>query len=92
MSSIDSRHVREQLADLDAALAVLLELERRAERRAGLRSVLQIATRQLSGRAYLVRARLGIERIHVRRPAVHEQVDDALGLGREMRRRGQQAD
>ena len=36
MSSMLSADVGEQLADLDAALAVLLELERRAEGRAGL--------------------------------------------------------
>ena len=32
--------------------------------------------------------RLGVEGIDLRRPAVHEQVDDALGLGREVRRLG----
>ena len=34
--------------------------------------------------------RLGVERVDVRRPAVHEQVDDVLGLGREVRRVRQQ--
>ena len=42
--------------------------------------------------AYFVERRLGVERIDVRRPAVHEQVDDALGLGREMRRAAATAD
>ena len=36
--------------------------------------------------------RLGVERVDVRRPAVHEQVDDVLGLGREVRRAAAAAD
>ena len=35
----------------------------------------------------LVERRLGIEQIHLARAAVHEQVDDGLGLRREVRRR-----
>ena len=41
----------------------------------------------------LVEQRLGVERVDVRRPAVHEQVDDPLGLAGEVRRlRGQRVD
>ncbi len=43
-----------------------------------------VARQRLAG--ILRQRRLGIERIDVRRPAVHEQVDDALGLGRKVRR------
>ena len=39
---------------------------------------------------YFVEHRLGIERVHLRRSAVQEQIDDALGLGRKMRRLGRQ--
>ncbi len=38
----------------------------------------------------LVQVRLGVERVDVRRPAVHEQEDDALGPRREVRRLGRQ--
>ena len=48
-----------------------------------LRSVRRFARRQrLAG--VLRQRRLGVEGIDVRRAAVHEQVDDALGLGREV--------
>ena len=84
MSSMCCGGVREQLADLDAALAVLLELERRGERGAGLALGRQVRHRQgLAG--VFVQRRLGVERIDVGGPAVHEQVDDALGLRRKMR-------
>ena len=42
---------------------------------------------------YFVEHRLGVERVDVRRPAVHEQVDDLLGPGREVGRpRGQRVE
>ena len=74
-----------ELADLDAALAVLLELERRGKRRAGLPLGRQIRRRQSSAGVFC-QSRLGIERIDVARSAVHEQVNDPLGLRRKMRR------
>ena len=46
MSSMLSADVREQLADLDAALAIFAELERRGKRRAGLALGAQIVDRQ----------------------------------------------
>ena len=79
MSSTQLADVREELADLDAALAVLLELERRRERRAGAPLGLQRDRQRLAG--VLRERRLGVERVDVRRAAVHEQVDDALRLG-----------
>ena len=56
--------VLEQLADLDAALAVLLELERRGERRPGLPLGRQVLRRQRLAGVFLER-RLGVERIDV---------------------------
>ena len=79
----------EQLADLDAALAVLRELERRAHGRAGLALGAQIAAGQRLA-VILVQQRLGIERVDLRRPAVHEQVHDLLGLAGKVRRLGRQ--
>ena len=76
--------LREQLADLDAALAVLLELERRGERRAGLPLGRQVRRQRLA-RLFGQRG-LGVERVDMGRPAVHEQVDDPFGLRRELRR------
>ena len=87
MSSIDRATLRKEVADFDAALAVLAELERRGEGGAGLALGAPGCRRAAAWPAYFVEHRLGIERIDVRRPAVHEQVDDVLGLGREMRRR-----
>ena len=46
------------------------------------------AAERLDGNGLAVRAlhaRLVVERVDLARPAVHEQEDDALGLGREMR-------
>ena len=77
--------VRKQFAHLDAALAVLLELERRLKRRAGVALGLQIVHRQRLAVQFGQR-RLRIERIHVRRSAIREDVNDALGLGRKVRR------
>ena len=79
-------HMREDLADLDPALAVGLELEGRAERSACLPLGTQVAHRQ--GLAVVLRQLgLGVERVDLRRSAVHEQVDHPLGLGGELRQR-----
>ncbi len=75
--------VREQVADFDPALAVLLELEGRAHGRAGLALGGQIGRHRLA--VVAVEHRLGVERVDVRRPAVHEQVDDPLGPGSQRR-------
>ena len=75
---------RKKLADLDATLPVFLELERRAKRAAGLplgremnRDFLAVEFRQLG---------LRIERIHMRRSAVHEKLDVAFDLRGKLRR------
>ncbi len=73
-----------QFADLDAAGTVLLELERRRERRARLALGAQIAAGQFLAGVFLQR-RLGIERIDVAWTAVHEQMNDVLGLARKLR-------
>ena len=73
-------NLRKQFADLDAALAVLLELERR------LQQVARFGTdefRHLERQRFAVEGgefRLGVEGIDVRRPAGHEQEDETLGL------------
>ena len=81
------RGVAKKLADLDAALTVLPEAERRLHGRAGL-----ALGGELGGHGLAVvpgQHRLRIEGVNVRRPAVCKQVDDALGpaqrrrLGRE---------
>jgi len=59
------RRAREQLADFDAALAVALKLEGRAERAGGLALGAQVRTRQRFA-VILVEQRLGIEGIDVR--------------------------
>ena len=74
--------IGEDLADLDAALAVLLEFERRAEGRAGLALGPEILGRQFLARVR-VEHRLGVEGVDLRRPTVHEQVDHPLRLRRQ---------
>ena len=59
MSSMHAADVREELADLDAALAVLLELERRREGGAGLAFGAQVGRRQRLAGVLLARAGLG---------------------------------
>ena len=82
-------HFGENLAHLHARLTVPLKLKWRLEQtaRAALRLEIGIG-RTLA--VILVERRLGIERIHLRRPAIHEQVNHPLGARRKMRRlRGQ---
>jgi hypothetical protein len=78
------RRVRKQLADLDAAFAILLELKRRGECRAGLPLGAEVLGRQVLAGVFVERD-LAVERIDVARAAVHEQVDHPLGLRRKMR-------
>ena len=47
-----------------------------------LRSVVSVSRQRLAG--VLLQGGLGIERVDVRRPAVQEEVDDALGLAGEV--------
>ena len=82
--------VREELADLEAALAVALERERRLHQRAGLALGRDGAARQRLA-VVLVEHRLRIEAVDLRQPAVHEQEDDVLGargMVQARRRRG----
>ena len=75
----------EQFADLDAVLAVALELVRRTHGAGGLAFGAQVRRRQRLA-VELVEGRLGIEGIDVRRAAVHEQMHDAPRLRGEVRR------
>ncbi len=68
-----------QFAHLDAALPMLLKLVGRGERGARLSLGGQIEGQLLS--VPLGQFWLGVERVDVRRPSVHEQVDDAFRLG-----------
>ena len=81
-----ARDVRKEFAHRQAALAVLLELPRRLQQvarrielhaRLGKRQRLAVVT---------IEQRLRIERVHLRRPAGHEQKDDSLGPREKMRR------
>ena len=76
--------VCEQLTDLDAAPAVLLELEGAGQRATGL--ALGLEAERLRDRlaGVLVQGRLGVERVDVAGAAVEEKVDDALGPAGEM--------
>ena len=81
--------MREEVGDLQPALAVAAERPLRAQERVG---------RDLPPRGHRAEARrqgptvqalevgLGVERVEVARPAVHEQVDDPRGPGREVGR------
>ncbi len=74
-----------KLRDLDARLAVALEPERRGHHL----PALPAAGLDRIGRVLplvVLQGGLGVERIDVRRPAVHEQEDQALGPRREVRR------
>ena len=90
----DPGRVRQEIGDPRAAGAVLLEPElRTGERQRRLvaghaRQALALPhrVRQLFAVA-LVEHRLVVERLHLRRAAGHEQVDDALGPGRHVQRR-----
>ncbi len=81
--------VREQLADLDAALTILLELERGSEGGSRLPLGPQVFVGQLLA-VVAGQNRLGVERVDVRRTAVQEDVNDVLGTGRELWRFGSQ--
>ena len=94
MSSTQRGQVREQVADPLAALAVLLELPLRPDD-AALVLVAAAAEGLHRGSSCrpAVQLRLVVEGVDVARAAVHEQEDDALGLGGEVRLlRGQRVD
>lgn len=76
-------HVRKQLADFDATFTVLAKLKRRLERRVRLAFRSRQLERQLLA-VILGQHRFRIEGIDMRRPTVHEQVDDAANLGRKV--------
>ena len=69
-------HVREQLRDPGARLAVLGELELRRGQRAAAGADLAVVLLQL---------RLVLEGVHLRHRPFHEQEDDPLRLGGEVR-------
>ena len=72
--------VRKQLAHLHAALAVLLERERRLEQAPGLPFGRDVPAGQRLP-VVLVEHRLGVEAVDLRQAAVHEQEDDVLRPG-----------
>ena len=79
------RDVGQQSADVNAAAAVLLELERRGQQAAGGALGAQIDRRRPL--ALILQQRgLGIEHVQLRRPARHEQHDVVLGLGWKIRK------
>ena len=71
-------------ADLQTALSAFVEFERRGEQ---LRVWIHRPFNKIRGQFFAVVAneeRLVIEGVHVRRPSVHEEKDDALGPRRKM--------
>jgi hypothetical protein len=76
--------VGEQIADFDAALAVIFKLEWRLKRRAGAALGFEIVHRQRLAVEF-GENRFGIKRVNVRRSAIGKNVNDALGLARKMR-------
>jgi hypothetical protein len=80
----DARDVWERLADVDPALAVFRKREWRRNESAAFGLLEQLTGRLLS--LILSQRRLGIECIHMRRTAIHEEEDDALRTRCEMRR------
>jgi hypothetical protein len=91
------RHLGEQIAAPQSRFAMLLKLPRRSEQlrlaRGGWIEVLRRRKGQLFA-IHLLELRFVIKRVHLRRPAVHEQEDDALRPrcvmqpARQTRRRG----
>ena len=80
------RHVGEQFAHRDSAFAVLAKLPGRFQQPAGVpfgESERSLEWQRLA--VITVEQGLRIEGIQMRRPAVHEHEDHALGAGREMR-------
>ena len=76
--------IREDLADLDAALSEFFELEGRLEQVTRLALGFQIGCGH--GLAVILgQHRLGVESVHLRGPAIEEQEDHSLGFGSEMR-------
>ena len=85
------RDVRKEIAHPLAALTILLELPLGADDPA--LALLAAAALGLHVDRLAVEAvelRLVVERVDLARPAIHEEEDHALGLGREMRRLGRQ--
>ena len=83
-------HVRKQVAEVHAALAMLRERPRRTHEPGGLlldegeAHVLRHRFRQRLP-VQLIELGLGVEKIHLRGSALHEDADAILRLGREMR-------
>ena len=85
----DFRGVRQQLAEVHAALAVLFKFPRAAEElAAGLVGEAVIHAAAVVHAVKTLQLGLGIGEVHVARAAVHEKGNHGLRLGREMRRLG----
>ena len=89
----DRAEVRQEFAEFHPALAVTRELPERPQhlgRRLGHVVVFQVARELLP--VPLREHRLGVEQVHLRRPAHHEEGDHRLGLGRARRLLGQEVE
>ena len=82
--------MRKQVADRDAALAVVPEFPGAAEHVADIVELRRMGLDLDRLPVLAVETRLGIKRVHLRWPAVHEQEDHARRLGREVRRLGRE--
>src|SRR5262249_57289343 len=83
------RSLREQFADLDAAPAVLLELEWGGEGGPGRAFGREVAGGELLAVVFL-QLRLRVEGVDLARTAVEIDVDDVPGLGRKVRLPGRE--
>ncbi len=80
-------HLRKNLADWNSGFSRLLELERRFEKPSGTPLGLALGSRRTLTMVFF-QIRLGIKGIYLRRPAIHEKMNDSLCFGFEMRRLG----
>ncbi len=80
------RHVREEFAHRQPALAVLLEPPRRLQQFARLRKLHPRLLERIRFSVVALEQRLRIEGVHVARPAFHEEEHDALRPRRKVRR------
>ena len=79
------RDMREEFTHRRAALAIFLKFPRRAERAAVVVELRRLHFHPERLAVFRGQPRLRVERVHLRRPAIHVEEDDVLRLRRKMR-------